>query len=130
MIGFCIRGALSIANFVLVPEVDVVVAFYGVPSSRLADPAQAKAPVQAHFGELNNFVGFFRCYGMPISLEFVDANYHLLLSILLRIFNFSLLVSLRKIAFGTFYIPSWIHKFATSNSSKNESSLAGSKCGW
>jgi hypothetical protein len=114
----------------LVPEVDVVVAFYGVPSSRLADPAQAKAPVQAHFGELNNFVGFFRCYGMPISLEFVDANYHLLLSILLRIFNFSLLVSLRKIAFGTFYIPSWIHKFATSNSSKNESSLAGSKCGW
>jgi len=51
-------GALSIASSVLVPEVDAVVAFYGVPSSQLADPAQAKAPVQAHFGELDNFVGF------------------------------------------------------------------------
>ncbi|CAN1220182.1 hypothetical protein LINPERPRIM_LOCUS1815 [Linum perenne] len=27
-------------------------------SKKLADPAQAKAPVQAHFGELDNFVGF------------------------------------------------------------------------
>lgn len=44
-------GALSIASSVLAPEVDAVVAFYGVPSSELADPAHAKAPVQAHFGE-------------------------------------------------------------------------------
>ncbi|CAM8955832.1 unnamed protein product [Rhodiola kirilowii] len=56
--GFCMGGALSIASSVLVPEVDAVVAFYGVPSSQLADPAKAKAPVQAHFGELDNFVGF------------------------------------------------------------------------
>ena len=51
-------GALAIASSVLVPNVDATVAFYGVPSSELADPAQAKAPVQAHFGELDNFVGF------------------------------------------------------------------------
>ena len=51
-------GALSIASSVLVPKVDAVVAFYGVPSSELADPAQSKVPVQAHFGELDNFVGF------------------------------------------------------------------------
>ncbi|XP_057956701.1 uncharacterized protein LOC131149922 [Malania oleifera] len=56
--GYCMGGALSIASSVLSPEVDAVVAFYGVPSSELADPAQAKAPVQAHFGELDNFVGF------------------------------------------------------------------------
>ena len=56
--GYCMGGALAIASSVLVPEVDAVVAFYGVPSSQLADPAQAKAPVQAHFGELDNFVGF------------------------------------------------------------------------
>ncbi|KAK1302383.1 hypothetical protein QJS10_CPB12g00672 [Acorus calamus] len=56
--GFCMGGALSIASAVLVPEVDAVVAFYGVPSSELADPSQVKAPVQAHFGELDNFVGF------------------------------------------------------------------------
>lgn len=51
-------GALSFASSVLVPQVDAVVAFYGVPSPELADPAQAKAPVQAHFGELDNFFGF------------------------------------------------------------------------
>ncbi|XP_052202594.1 uncharacterized protein LOC127808208 isoform X2 [Diospyros lotus] len=56
--GFCMGGALSIASSVLVPEVDAVVAFYGVPSSQLADPSNAKAPVQAHFGELDSFVGF------------------------------------------------------------------------
>ncbi|KAK3184393.1 hypothetical protein Dsin_031679 [Dipteronia sinensis] len=56
--GFCMGGALSIASAVLVPEVDAVVAFYGVPSSELADPAQVKAPIQAHFGELDSFVGF------------------------------------------------------------------------
>ncbi|XP_057455855.1 uncharacterized protein LOC130747055 isoform X2 [Lotus japonicus] len=51
-------GALAIASSVLVPDVDGVVAFYGVPSAELADPAQAKSPVQAHFGELDDFVGF------------------------------------------------------------------------
>ncbi|XP_062009442.1 uncharacterized protein LOC133726011 [Rosa rugosa] len=56
--GFCMGGALSIASSVLVPEVDAVVAFYGIPSSELADPAKAKAPIQAHFGELDSFVGF------------------------------------------------------------------------
>ncbi|KAJ8452938.1 hypothetical protein Cgig2_014701 [Carnegiea gigantea] len=56
--GLCMGGALSIASAVLVPGVDAVVAFYGVPSPELADPAQAKAPVQAHFGELDNFIGF------------------------------------------------------------------------
>uniref|UniRef100_A0A1D1XG33 Protein usf n=1 Tax=Anthurium amnicola TaxID=1678845 RepID=A0A1D1XG33_9ARAE len=56
--GFCMGGALSIASAVLVPEVDAAVAFYGVPSSELADPSLAKAPIQAHFGELDNIVGF------------------------------------------------------------------------
>jgi carboxymethylenebutenolidase len=56
--GYCMGGALSIASGVLVPEVDAVVAFYGTPSSELADPFKAKAPIQAHFGEHDNFVGF------------------------------------------------------------------------
>lgn len=56
--GYCMGGALSIASSVLVPRVDAVVAFYGVPSPQLADPANAKVPVQAHFGELDGVVGF------------------------------------------------------------------------
>ena len=51
-------GALCIASSVLVSEVDAVVAFYGVPPPELADPTKTKAPIQAHFGELDNFVGF------------------------------------------------------------------------
>uniref|UniRef100_A0A0D9V1R0 Dienelactone hydrolase domain-containing protein n=1 Tax=Leersia perrieri TaxID=77586 RepID=A0A0D9V1R0_9ORYZ len=56
--GYCMGGALSIASGVLVPEVDAVVAFYGSPSSELADASKAQAPIQAHFGELDSFVGF------------------------------------------------------------------------
>lgn len=51
-------GALSIASSVLSPGVDAVVAFYGVPPTELADPAQTKAPLQAHFGELDSVAGF------------------------------------------------------------------------
>lgn len=58
MTGYCMGGALAIASSVLIPEVDAVVAFYGVPPPELADPSKAKAPVQAHFGELDSFVGF------------------------------------------------------------------------
>ncbi|XP_042478845.1 protein usf-like [Macadamia integrifolia] len=86
--GFCMGGALSIASAVLVPEVDAVVAFYGVPSSELADPAQAKAPVQAHFGELDNFVGFsdvtaakaleekLKASGLPYEVHIYPGNGH------------------------------------------------------
>ncbi|XP_011047236.1 PREDICTED: uncharacterized protein LOC105141654 [Populus euphratica] len=86
--GFCMGGALSIASSVLVPEVDAVVAFYGVPSSQLADPAQAKAPVQAHFGELDNFVGFsdvtaakaleekLKLSGIPYEVHLYPGNAH------------------------------------------------------
>eukprot|EP00252_Welwitschia_mirabilis_P000961 TRINITY_DN10948_c0_g1_i1.p1 TRINITY_DN10948_c0_g1~~TRINITY_DN10948_c0_g1_i1.p1 ORF type:complete len:276 (-),score=61.79 TRINITY_DN10948_c0_g1_i1:474-1301(-) len=56
--GFCMGGALSIASGVLVPGVDCVVSFYGIPSAELADPSASKAPVQGHFGELDKFVGF------------------------------------------------------------------------
>lgn len=49
---------MSIASGVSVPEVDAVVAFYGTPPSELADASKAQAPIQAHFGELDSFVGF------------------------------------------------------------------------
>ncbi|GER43117.1 carboxymethylenebutenolidase [Striga asiatica] len=56
--GFCMGGALAIASSVLVPGIDAVVSFYGVPSKELSDVSQSKAPVQAHFGELDTFAGF------------------------------------------------------------------------
>ncbi|BAT92154.1 uncharacterized protein HKW66_Vig0217650 [Vigna angularis] len=86
--GFCMGGALSIAGSVLVSEVDAAVAFYGVPSSQLADPAQAKAPVQAHFGELDSFVGFsditaakaleekLKASGVPHEVHIYPGNAH------------------------------------------------------
>ncbi|KAL5573378.1 hypothetical protein UlMin_022975 [Ulmus minor] len=86
--GFCMGGALSIASSVLVPGVDAVVAFYGIPSSELADPAQAKAPIQAHFGELDSFVGFsdvtaakaleekLKAAGVPHEVHIYPGNAH------------------------------------------------------
>jgi carboxymethylenebutenolidase len=86
--GFCMGGALSIASAVLVPGVDSVVAFYGVPSPQLADPSSAKAPVQAHFGELDNFVGFsdvtaaksleekLKASGVPYEVHIYPGNGH------------------------------------------------------
>eukprot|EP01018_Ginkgo_biloba_P010014 Gb_31667 [translate_table: standard] len=86
--GFCMGGALSIASAVLVPEVDSVVAFYGIPSPELADPSLAKSPVQAHFGELDNFVGFsdltaaksldekLKASGVPYEVHIYPGNGH------------------------------------------------------
>ncbi|XP_027346592.1 uncharacterized protein LOC113858254 isoform X2 [Abrus precatorius] len=86
--GFCMGGALAIASSVVVPNVDAVVAFYGVPSSELADPAQAKAPIQAHFGELDDFVGFsdvtaakaleerLKASGVPHEVHIYPGNRH------------------------------------------------------
>ncbi|GJZ90565.1 zinc finger, CCHC-type containing protein [Tanacetum coccineum] len=51
-------GALAIVSSVLVLEIDVVVAFYGVPPTVLADAAKIKLHVKAHFGERHNVVGF------------------------------------------------------------------------
>jgi len=55
--GFCMGGGLSIASAVRVPGIDAVVAFYGNPPPQLADPVEAKVPVQAHFGENDNLKG-------------------------------------------------------------------------
>ncbi|CAI0550816.1 unnamed protein product [Linum tenue] len=57
-------------------------------SKKLADPAQAKAPVQAHFGELDNFVGFsdvtaakaleekLKASGVPHEVHIYPGNAH------------------------------------------------------
>ncbi|XP_020598673.1 uncharacterized protein LOC110038244 [Phalaenopsis equestris] len=58
VVGFCMGGALSVASAVLVSEVDAAVSFYGSASTELADATKTKAPVQAHFGELDSFIGF------------------------------------------------------------------------
>ncbi|CAN6445356.1 unnamed protein product [Victoria cruziana] len=86
--GYCMGGALSIASAAFIPEVDAVVAFYGVPSSELADPSSIKAPVQAHFGELDTFVGFsditaakaleerLKASGVPYEVHIYPGNGH------------------------------------------------------
>jgi carboxymethylenebutenolidase len=48
VLGFCMGGALAILAAVLVPEVDAVVSWYGVPPLEVIHPAKIKAPVQGH----------------------------------------------------------------------------------
>ncbi len=45
-------GGLSIASAVRVLGINAVVAFYGTPPPQLADPVEAKVPVQAQFGKM------------------------------------------------------------------------------
>ncbi|RZB83695.1 hypothetical protein D0Y65_032294, partial [Glycine soja] len=68
--------------------VGAAIAFNAVPASQLADPAQAKAPVQAHFGELDNYVGFsyvtaakaleekLKASGVPHEVHIYPGNAH------------------------------------------------------
>jgi carboxymethylenebutenolidase len=53
--GFCMGGALAFSAAALCPQISAAVPFYGIPST---DLAQIHIPVQAHFGELDDIVGF------------------------------------------------------------------------
>ncbi|KAJ3071526.1 hypothetical protein HDU98_005191 [Podochytrium sp. JEL0797] len=63
-VGFCMGGALSLAITARMAELNkplnACVAFYGTPSNSLIDISEipATTPVQAHFGELDEYVGF------------------------------------------------------------------------
>ncbi|XP_025091215.1 uncharacterized protein LOC112562282 isoform X2 [Pomacea canaliculata] len=56
--GFCMGGALSFAAAALVPEVDAAAPFYGIPSPDLCDVSTIKIPLQCHFGDQDQAVGF------------------------------------------------------------------------
>lgn len=56
--GFCMGGALSFAAAALVPEISASAPFYGIPSPQLCDVCTIKIPMQCHFGEKDDIVGF------------------------------------------------------------------------
>src|SRR6218665_3793785 len=58
VMGFCMGGALSFAAAVRCPEISAAAPFYGIPKPELADLLQIHIPVQSHFGELDEVVGF------------------------------------------------------------------------
>jgi dienelactone hydrolase len=56
-IGFCMGGALSLAA-AQHAEINAAVPFYGTPQPGICQPENVKAPVQFHFGALDEFSGF------------------------------------------------------------------------
>eukprot|EP00897_Mesotaenium_endlicherianum_P010016 jgi/Mesen1/9042/ME000057S08465 len=58
VVGFCMGGALAIASAVHVDAISAASAFYGTPPAELAEPSQAKVPVQGHFGQEDQMEGF------------------------------------------------------------------------
>lgn len=58
MIGFCMGGALSVAGSVHCEGLACSVPCYGICPPGLADPADAKCPVQGHFGGDDGMAGF------------------------------------------------------------------------
>jgi carboxymethylenebutenolidase len=55
VMGFCMRGALTIAAAAQVPRVACGVPFYGVPPGALADPAKIRIPMQGHFANKDDW---------------------------------------------------------------------------
>jgi carboxymethylenebutenolidase len=51
-------GALSLASAALVPQISASAPFYGIPGEALCDVGKIKTPLQCHFGELDEMVGF------------------------------------------------------------------------
>lgn len=58
MIGFCMGGALTVAGSVHATGLACAVPCYGICPPGLADPADAKCPVQGHFGAEDGMAGF------------------------------------------------------------------------
>ncbi|KAI8784814.1 protein usf-like [Biomphalaria glabrata] len=58
--GFCQGGALSIAVVTLYDSVDAAAPFYGIPrpANLTCDYSNIKVPLQCHFGEKDQAVGF------------------------------------------------------------------------
>ena len=51
--GFCLGGALTVIACVKIPACDAGVAFYGIPPTEQADPADIEIPFQGHFATLD-----------------------------------------------------------------------------
>ncbi|XP_005100524.1 protein usf [Aplysia californica] len=58
--GFCLGGAVTIATVANYGSIDAAAPFYGIPKKDVFafDPAKIKVPIQCHFGELDDKVGF------------------------------------------------------------------------
>lgn len=51
-------GALTFASAVRCPEISAAAPFYGIPDRTTYDLTTIRIPVQAHFGEKDQLVGF------------------------------------------------------------------------
>jgi carboxymethylenebutenolidase len=47
--GFCMGGAVTILGAIRVAELSAAVCFYGLPPANVANPADIRVPLQAHF---------------------------------------------------------------------------------
>ncbi len=47
--GFCMGGAVTILGAIRVPDLSAAVCFYGLPPANVANPADIRVPLQAHF---------------------------------------------------------------------------------
>jgi carboxymethylenebutenolidase len=57
VVGFCMGGALALIAAAKA-NVDCAVPFYGIPGEDACDVSAIAVPVQGHFGEKDNLVGF------------------------------------------------------------------------
>lgn len=73
--GFCMGGALAWLALMHVPEVEAAVVWYGYPPLQLIDARAIKAPVLAHWGELDTVFGFDGVRELEGKLKNAGASY-------------------------------------------------------
>lgn len=55
IMGFCMGGAMTLAALCNIPTLAAGVCFYGIPGATRADPSRLLAPLQAHFGAIDDW---------------------------------------------------------------------------
>jgi carboxymethylenebutenolidase len=53
--GFCMGGAITLLGAVRIPELSAAVIFYGLPPANVANPADVRVPLQAHFANQDDW---------------------------------------------------------------------------
>jgi carboxymethylenebutenolidase len=67
--GFCMGGALSLLSATMVPELDAVACWYGIPPLDFIDASKIKAPLLGHFATKDAFFDIKNVDGLEQKLR-------------------------------------------------------------
>jgi carboxymethylenebutenolidase len=73
--GYCMGGALTVLSLTMVPECDAGVVWYGLPPLEYVDASKIRAPVLAHWAELDGAFPIASVDGLESRLREAGVDY-------------------------------------------------------